>query len=153
MTDCAFIFLCSPPPPKIELLQRAKVWFPSRSQKTTCKERKSLWRSKPITLWEWLTRSHTSSQSPTAHTFETANVHSGGMFRLVTGKHSCTALRLEKHDNVWISCQFTGCSFGAAAILQYEMLKLRVQAARDEEKAETNSQVRFNETKPCPQPL
>ncbi|XP_003975640.2 presenilin-associated rhomboid-like protein A, mitochondrial [Takifugu rubripes] len=31
---------------------------------------------------------------------------------------------------------FTGCSFGAAAILQYENLKLRVQAARDEEEAE-----------------
>ncbi|CAG07672.1 unnamed protein product, partial [Tetraodon nigroviridis] len=31
---------------------------------------------------------------------------------------------------------FTGCSFGAAAILQYETLKLRVRAARDEEKAE-----------------
>ncbi|XP_041804383.1 presenilins-associated rhomboid-like protein, mitochondrial isoform X2 [Chelmon rostratus] len=31
---------------------------------------------------------------------------------------------------------FTGCSFGAAAILQYETLKLRVQSAKDEEEAE-----------------
>ncbi|XP_029971442.1 presenilin-associated rhomboid-like protein A, mitochondrial [Salarias fasciatus] len=31
---------------------------------------------------------------------------------------------------------FTGCSFGAAAILQYETLKSRVQTARDEEEAE-----------------
>ncbi|XP_023132339.1 presenilins-associated rhomboid-like protein, mitochondrial isoform X1 [Amphiprion ocellaris] len=31
---------------------------------------------------------------------------------------------------------FTGCSFGAAAILQYETLKARVQMAKDEEEAE-----------------
>ncbi|XP_049453989.1 presenilins-associated rhomboid-like protein, mitochondrial [Epinephelus fuscoguttatus] len=31
---------------------------------------------------------------------------------------------------------FTGCSFGAAAILQYESLKSRVQTARDEEESE-----------------
>uniref|UniRef100_A0A3Q3WK93 rhomboid protease n=1 Tax=Mola mola TaxID=94237 RepID=A0A3Q3WK93_MOLML len=31
---------------------------------------------------------------------------------------------------------FTGCSFGAAAILQYENLKLKVQSAKDEEEAE-----------------
>uniref|UniRef100_A0A8P4GQ80 rhomboid protease n=1 Tax=Dicentrarchus labrax TaxID=13489 RepID=A0A8P4GQ80_DICLA len=31
---------------------------------------------------------------------------------------------------------FTGCSFGAAAILQYETLKSRVQSAKDEEEAE-----------------
>ncbi|XP_028283502.1 presenilins-associated rhomboid-like protein, mitochondrial isoform X2 [Parambassis ranga] len=31
---------------------------------------------------------------------------------------------------------FTGCSFGAAAILQYETLRLRVQTAKDEEEAE-----------------
>ncbi|XP_047444602.1 presenilins-associated rhomboid-like protein, mitochondrial [Mugil cephalus] len=33
---------------------------------------------------------------------------------------------------------FTGCSFGAAAILQYEKLKSRVQTARDEEELEKN---------------
>ncbi|XP_059200089.1 presenilin-associated rhomboid-like protein A, mitochondrial isoform X1 [Centropristis striata] len=31
---------------------------------------------------------------------------------------------------------FTGCSFGAAAILQYETLKARVQTAKDEEESE-----------------
>lgn len=41
-------------------------------------------------------------------------------------------------------CQFTGCSFGAAAILQYETLKSRVQSAKDEEEAEKLLQVRFN---------
>lgn len=38
-------------------------------------------------------------------------------------------------------CQFTGCSFGAAAILQYETLKSRVQTAKDEEEAEKFLQV------------
>ncbi|KAK6302315.1 hypothetical protein J4Q44_G00266700 [Coregonus suidteri] len=33
---------------------------------------------------------------------------------------------------------FTGCSFGAAAILQYESLKSRVQTARDEAEVEKN---------------
>lgn len=40
-------------------------------------------------------------------------------------------------------CQFTGCSFGAAAILQYETLKSRVQSAQDEEESENLLQVRF----------
>ena len=40
-------------------------------------------------------------------------------------------------------CQFTGCSFGAAAILQYETLKSRVQSAKDEEEEEKLLQVRF----------
>ncbi|KAI9544800.1 hypothetical protein NQZ68_001678 [Dissostichus eleginoides] len=35
---------------------------------------------------------------------------------------------------------FTGCSFGAAAILQYETLKSRVRTAQDEEKSEKFSQ-------------
>lgn len=38
-------------------------------------------------------------------------------------------------------CQFTGCSFGAAAILQYETMKSRVQSAKDEDEAENVSQV------------
>lgn len=35
-----------------------------------------------------------------------------------------------------ISCQFTGCSFGAAAIMQYEAIKSRVQTAKDGEELE-----------------
>ncbi|XP_019117664.1 presenilins-associated rhomboid-like protein, mitochondrial [Larimichthys crocea] len=35
---------------------------------------------------------------------------------------------------------FTGCSFGAAAILQYETMKSRVQSAKDEDEAENVSQ-------------
>ncbi|CAI5641288.1 unnamed protein product [Oreochromis niloticus] len=35
---------------------------------------------------------------------------------------------------------FTGCSFGAAAILQYESLKSRLQTAKDEEKSEKGMQ-------------
>lgn len=35
-----------------------------------------------------------------------------------------------------IPCQFTGCSFGAAAILQYETLKSRARAAKDGEELE-----------------
>ncbi|XP_063318660.1 presenilin-associated rhomboid-like protein A, mitochondrial isoform X2 [Pelmatolapia mariae] len=35
---------------------------------------------------------------------------------------------------------FTGCSFGAAAILQYESLKSRLQTAKDEEKSEKDMQ-------------
>lgn len=135
-----------PPAPKIELLQRAKVRFPSRSQKTRHKERKRLRRSNSITLREWQTGSHASSKSPAAHTFEATDVHSGGMFHQTVVTEN-TALSTGPVWQHWISCQFTGCSFGAAAILQYETLKLRVQSARDEEKAEKITQVRFKKSK------
>lgn len=40
-------------------------------------------------------------------------------------------------------CQFAGCSFGGAAILQYETLKARVQTAKDGEELEKLVMVRI----------
>lgn len=64
---------------KTEFLQPTEVWFPSGSQKARYKERKCHPRNERFTLWGWHTRSHTSSQSPQAITFQTADVHSRGM--------------------------------------------------------------------------
>ncbi|KAI3374341.1 hypothetical protein L3Q82_006179 [Scortum barcoo] len=89
-----------------ELLQPTEVWFPQGGQKTGDEERKCHPRNKCFTPWGWSTGSHASSQSAQANTFQTTDVHS------------------------------RGCSFGAAAILQYETLKSRVQTAKDEEEAE-----------------
>lgn len=59
-------------------------------------------------------------------------------FRLVNVS-SVTPVQHEVHDScagVLTPCQFTGCSFGAAAIWQYESLKSRVQSYMDEARAE-----------------
>ncbi|XP_076600364.1 presenilin-associated rhomboid-like protein A, mitochondrial [Chaetodon auriga] len=46
------------------------------------------------------------------------------------------APRLTLFKPLMFTVGFTGCSFGAAAILQYETLKLRVQSSKDEEEGE-----------------
>lgn len=65
---------------KTEPLQPTEVWFPSGSQKARYKERKCHPRNEHLTLWGGRTTSHTSSQSPQTVTFQTADVHSWGMF-------------------------------------------------------------------------
>lgn len=59
----------------------------------------------------------------------TAGLHRGGRWCLRWCHQWC-------HGQVLTPCQFTGCSFGSAAIWQYETLKSRVQSYFDEIRAD-----------------
>ena len=59
----------------------------------------------------------------------TARLHRGGRWRLRWCHQWC-------HGQVLTPCQFTGCSFGLAAIWQYERLKSRVQSYFNEIRAD-----------------